>query len=351
MSGLALTRPSRLLALDWLRGIAVLVMVECHTFNALLSPSFRTTWWFSVLNWLNGLVAPAFLLVSGAVMGLNLQNRWDDVINFGPTWRKLWHRIGQVFIVAYLLHFPGPILWQFATPQAAQLLAVWTKVDILQCIAASLAIILLLVPLTRKARLHRAVCLVLGVIAVIGVQPVARWAVGAAWIPRWLLNYLWPADVGMFPLVPWAAYLFLGVWLGPAIFFGRLKGQQTLRVLLAAGIFVVVSMFMPSFQTYDAPFIFSRMGWVMVGLAACCWLGKPIRGALWLLQFGQLSLWSYTVHLLIVYTILNSLLGPRFSPPLVILWMAGVLVVTALVVRWRAKSLQRQAALRMMPAK
>ena len=32
------------------------------------------------------------------------------------------------------------------------------------------------------------------------------------------------------------------------------------------------------------------------------------------------------------------------------LWMIGVLFVTALVVRWRAKSLQRQAALRMMPA-
>lgn len=94
MSEPAITRPARLLALDWLRGIAVLVMVECHTFNALLSPFFRTTWWFSILNWLNGLVAPAFLLVSGAVMGLNLQNRWDDVIDFGPTWRKLWLRIG-----------------------------------------------------------------------------------------------------------------------------------------------------------------------------------------------------------------------------------------------------------------
>jgi uncharacterized membrane protein len=340
-----------LLALDWLRGIAVLVMVECHTFNALLSPSFRTTWWFSILNWLNGLVAPAFLLVSGAVMGLNLQNRWDDVVHAGPTWRKLWRRIGQVFIVAYLLHFPGPILWQFATPQAAQLLAVWTKVDILQCIAASLAIILLLVPLARTSKSHRIICLVLGVVTATGVQSVARLAVGATLIPRWLLNYLWPADVGMFPLVPWAAYLFLGVWLGPAIFFGESKAQQTIRVLLAAVCFVVASTFMPSSQTYDAQFIFSRMGWVMVGLAACCWLGKPLRGTVWLLQFGQLSLWSYTVHLLIVYTILNSLLGPRISPPLVILWMAGVLVVTALIVRWRAKSLQRQAALRMMPVK
>ena len=327
----------------------MLVMVECHTFNALLAPSYRTMNWFSVLNWLNGLVAPAFLLVSGAVMGLNLQSRWDDVVHFRSAWRKLWRRIGQVFAVAYLLHFPGPILWQFATPRASQLLAVWTKVDILQCIAASLAIILLLVPLTRTAQFHRIVCLVLGIAAVLSTQPVARWAPATS-IPRWLLNYLWPADVGMFPLVPWSAYVFLGVWLGPALFFRQTKGMQTFRALLMAAIFIAASEFMPSFQTYDAPFVFSRMGWVIVALAACCWLGEPMRGALWLLQFGQLSLWSYTVHLLIVYTVLNSLLGPRFSPPSVILFMTGVLAVTGFVVRWRAKSLQRQAALRMMPA-
>ena len=43
--------PSRLLALDWLRGIAVLVMVECHVFNAFLAPSYREVGWFVFLNW------------------------------------------------------------------------------------------------------------------------------------------------------------------------------------------------------------------------------------------------------------------------------------------------------------
>ena len=78
----------RLRALDWLRGIAVLVMVECHVFNALLAPEYRSAAWFGILNWLNGFVAPAFLLVSGAVMGINLQNRWDRGTG------KMWRRIG-----------------------------------------------------------------------------------------------------------------------------------------------------------------------------------------------------------------------------------------------------------------
>jgi hypothetical protein len=111
---------------------------------------------------------------------------------------------------------------------------------------------------------------------------------------------------------------------------------------------------------------------VLVGLAACCWLGAPRRGTEWLLQFGQLSLWSYTVHLIIVYgsgislgldTLLPLIMKegaillkmepppPGFTPLTTLCWLAAVLYVTARVVKWRAKTLQRQKTVRIMPAK
>ena len=87
--------------------------------------------WFAFLNWLNGgFVAPAFLLVSGGVIGMNLQNRWQDVVTFGKSWHKLWWRIGQIFVVAYLLHLPTPLLWQFFGERGPHLVALWTKMDI-----------------------------------------------------------------------------------------------------------------------------------------------------------------------------------------------------------------------------
>ena len=116
--------------MDWLRGVAVLVMVECHVFNAVLAPLYRETPWFAFLNWLNGFVAPACLLVSGGVIGNNLRNRWQDVVTFGKSWRKLWVRIGQIFIVAYLLHLPTPFIWQFFGSRGPHLIALWTKMDI-----------------------------------------------------------------------------------------------------------------------------------------------------------------------------------------------------------------------------
>ncbi len=355
-------RLARLAALDWLRGIAVLVMVECHVFNAVLAPHYRDTAWFAFLNWLNGFVAPAFLLVSGAVIGMNLQNRWDDVLTFGKSWKKLWLRIGQIFIVAYLLHLPTPLLWQFFGPRGPHLITLWTKMDILQCVAGSLALIVLLVPVTRNARVHRFVCVALGIAALATIGAVARWAANSS-LPVPILNYLWPANVGSFPLVPWAAYPLLGVWLGPAIFsFASRTWEQSVRATLAGVVFLIVSRFVPSSGMYDGAFVFGRMGWILLGLAVCCWFGKPVRGTGWILQFGELSLWSYTVHLIIVYgsgisfgmDALRTYKVPPFQdgfPPwAALICLALVLYLTGRVVNWRAKSLQRKAAARIMPA-
>ncbi len=363
---------SRLHALDWLRGIAVLVMVECHVFNALLAPEYRSATWFQFLNRLNGFIAPAFLLVSGAVMGINLQNRWEKGTGLPRSERgKLWRRIGQIFLVAYLLHLPTPFLWQFFGPRGPHLIELWTKMDILQCVAGSLAIILLLVPVTRTPRVHRAVCVALGIVAATCAVPVTKWVTSAAAsLPGPLLNYLWPTGIGLFPLIPWAGFPLIGVWLGPAIFdcsrsvsFGppavavtqqtarggyaaatgqHPRVQQMIRCVLAGIAMLVASQFMTAGQAYDAPFVFGRMGWLLVALGGCVWLDAPVKGTGWILQFGELSLWSYTVHLVIVYGSCMSLgldsLKPRFSPAVAFPALALVLVVTALVVKWRAKS-------------
>lgn len=362
MTAASASKPPRLLALDWLRGIAVLVMVECHVFNAVLAAPYRETAWFAFLNWLNGFVAPAFLLVSGGVIGMNLQNRWDDVLAFGKNWNRLWRRIGQIFIIAYLLHLPTPLLWQFFGPRGPHLIALWTKMDILQCVAGSLALIVLLVPLTRNPRVHRFVCVALGIAALAGVGAVARWAPSSS-LPGPLLNYLWPANVGLFPLVPWAAFPLLGVWLGPAIFsFAGRTWERSVRAVLAGIVFLITARLVPSSGMYDGAFVFGRMGWILLALAVCCWFGKPVRGTGWILQFGELSLWSYTVHLIIVYgsgisfgmdalrTYQIKPFQDGLPPWAALICLALVLFLTGLIVNWRAKSLQRKAAARIMPA-
>src|SRR5437773_10487314 len=103
----------------------------------------------------------------------------------------MWRRIGQIFIIAYLLHLPTPLLWQFFGPRGPHLVELWTKMDILQCVAGSLAIILLLVPVARKPRIHRGLCAALGVIAAT-CAPMGDLLAKNSTMPHGLLNYDWP---------------------------------------------------------------------------------------------------------------------------------------------------------------
>jgi len=250
---------------------------------------------------------------------------------------------------------PTPLLWQFFGQRGPHLIELWTKMDILQCVAGSLAIILLLVLAARTPQIHRGLCAALGVIAATSAVPVTRWIAGGVEIPKPLLNYLWPTGIGVFPLVPWAGFPLLAVMLGPAIFSETSRPRQCLRALLAGLFMLVAAHFMVAGRSYDAPFVFGRMGCLLIALGACVWLDAPCKGTGWILQFGELSLWSYTVHLVIVYGSCVSLgldsLGARFSPAVVFVALTVVLFITASVVNWRAKNLQRRAAVRIMPAK
>lgn len=225
--------------------------------------------------------------------------------------------------------------------------------DILQCVVGSLALIVVLVPLVRKPRAHQLVCVGFGIAALGSVNFIANWGATSS-LPRPVLSYLWPTGVGLFPLAPWAAFPLLGVWLGPSIFAAAKTWEQSARAAAAGVVFLVAARFVPSSGWYDGVFVFERLGGTLFGLAVCCWFGEAVHGTQWLLEFGQLSLWSYTVHLVIVYgsglsfgiDALRTYQIPPFKdgfPPwAALITLAVVLYLTARVVRWRAKSLQRR---------
>src|SRR5574339_468566 len=97
---------SRFLFLDLLRGWALIIMIETHVFNAFMIPSYRQEWWFGILNYINGLVAPGFLFVSGAVFYISTYGKSDELRTFGITFRKRLYRILLIFIAGYSLHLP-----------------------------------------------------------------------------------------------------------------------------------------------------------------------------------------------------------------------------------------------------
>ncbi|HTR98772.1 MAG TPA: heparan-alpha-glucosaminide N-acetyltransferase domain-containing protein, partial [Bacteroidota bacterium] len=70
--------------IDLLRGWAVIVMIQTHVFNATLPDAITRTWFFEVLRFVDGLVAPSFLFASGMAYAVTTRRKINDYLAFGP---------------------------------------------------------------------------------------------------------------------------------------------------------------------------------------------------------------------------------------------------------------------------
>src|SRR3954451_17031552 len=140
----------RIRAFDWLRGLAVLVMIQTHALS-LLRPELRSGGFFTTLQWIDGLVAPSFIFAAGFALALTQVRaalKSDEPDARARRFRRTLRRILEVLAVATLTNWAWfPI---FREPK-------WLiRIDILHCIGFSLLVALpilaLLAPHPRAMR-------------------------------------------------------------------------------------------------------------------------------------------------------------------------------------------------------
>ncbi|MEI7704033.1 MAG: heparan-alpha-glucosaminide N-acetyltransferase domain-containing protein, partial [Deltaproteobacteria bacterium] len=199
---------SRKLWLDWQRGLAVLYMLEWHTWDSWRADPAAVGPVHEALAILGGFAAPSFLYMAGMsqLLGDAAQERKGipvGVRRIGAIRRALW-----LLGVAYLLR----IFW-FTAGGAWRVPDGWQgilKVDVLNVIAVSL-LVSALFTVGMKPRLHA----ILAVGATAAVAFLAPVVAGWNHPPSRILDYLyseWPR--GIFYLFPWAAFCFAGSALG-----------------------------------------------------------------------------------------------------------------------------------------
>jgi uncharacterized membrane protein len=211
----------RILAFDWLRGLAVVVMIQTHALT-LLRPELRTGPAWARLQWIDGLVAPAFIFAAGFSLAL-VQVRGAAA---GPRWprlRKTLRRLGEVLLVATLVNWMWfPLLreprWIF-------------RIDILHCIGLSLLIALpIMAALAPRPLVLRWVALGLAAL-VFGLSPFAERVHGP------LAALANGSTESVFPLLPWAGYVYLGASAGATAAAGDVRAlARWVAGLLVAGI-------------------------------------------------------------------------------------------------------------------
>ena len=303
---------NRALFIDLLKGLALIIMIEVHVVNELLTPALKETWWFARLNFINGLVAPSFSFASGLVFVLSLQKGIEQLRTFGKEfWRKV-SRIGLIFFVGYSLHIPYYSLTKIlANPTQSNLESLYT-VDILQLISTGL-IFLLLARILIKSE-NRFYNFSLIVTAIILIVSPLTWKIDfTQYMPLFFANYFNKMHGSLFPGFPWWAFVFSGAYV--AKYYIKAKQNSTekefaKKLIILGAVFyfisVIVQYFLfPAELANFRPnpfFFFERFGVILFALGVFWfYLQKRENYKSLILDVSRESLLIYWVHLQLIY--------------------------------------------------
>lgn len=207
---------ARIRAFDWLRGLAVLVMIQTHAL-ALLRPERLKDPFFPHLNFLDGLVAPSFIFSAGFSLAL-VQVRGAAAGTRLRRVRKTLRRLGEVIAVATLVNWMWfPI---FREPRYI------VRMDILQCIGFALLLALpIFAALAPRPRVLSVLAFVLG-LSLFAITPLLEHVTGP------FAGFVNKGNDAVFPLLPWAGYVYLGASAGAIAATGRVRSLVIMITLL-----------------------------------------------------------------------------------------------------------------------
>src|SRR4029453_848291 len=96
--------------IDWLRGVAILIMIGAHTFDAWTLPAERLRPWYGRIVIIAGMAAPLFLFLAGGGLALAGAGPVRRGRENGDASRLVQRRGWQIFGYAFLFRFQSFVL-------------------------------------------------------------------------------------------------------------------------------------------------------------------------------------------------------------------------------------------------
>lgn len=327
-------------------------MVEVHVFNAFLLPVIKETGWFSIVNFINGLVAPTFLFVAGFIFLVTSRRKLDDFRMFGPVFWKQLNRIALIWIIGYGLHLPFFSLSRTIHETTGAGWLMFYQVDILHCIALGMLFVFLTRVFIRQDRAYERVLLVSGLAVVIVAPLVADFDLIYS-VPPVLAAYINGQHYSQFPAFPWLGFLLLGGYCGAVYMRWKGEGREreyftrlpwfALGFYAAGSLLIELPLRIPYVSTSirTNPLFFSTRFGVVLLLMLICWYYAERRTAQrsFVLDVSRESLLVYTAHLMVIYarylqdTSLVSRYGGSWSLPECIAATVGLIAFMAVAAR------------------
>jgi len=329
----------RLAYIDWMRGLACVLMFQTHCYDSLLGGAARKSTFFMWSQLGGTLPAPLFLFLAGISFALVTDKLRRKGLARNQIARITIRRGAEILALGLLFRLQEFLIaWGWA-PWSDLL-----RVDILNIIGVSLMLmgvvcwlVLSIVDRLRNngpssdasqagesnPRLALGVT-ALAVAAMISLSTPLLWT---SWSPRWLpwpvesyingVHNLGQPQAWLFPIFPWAGFAFVGLAVG-FLLLSKGAQQRQAAIFALAGIGGIALIYLARwldarprqlYTTYDfwhtsPEFFLIRVGLLLAILSAvyawCRW-GAGQWGFSPFMQLGQTSLLVYWVHIEFVY--------------------------------------------------
>jgi uncharacterized membrane protein len=319
----------RLSYIDWLRGLACLLMFQTHCYDSWLRPDLRDT---ALYHWsqLGGtLPAPLFIFLAGISMALVTERLREKGIARNTIAKQTVLRGGEIFALGILFRLQEYALGYKWVP--------WTdllRVDVLNILGLSIILMALLCWLTSAEQIAaaraRSIAGALFAATLIAMLTPPLWTTHRPRFLPWPLEsyingiHVFPEPQHwLFPLFPWSAFAFAGLAVGFLVYTSFARRNEALFFFLLglAGVGACcLSRFLDGspvhlYAFYDywhsnPNFLLMRCGILLIIMflvyAWCRW-GLAQIGFSPVIQLGTTSLLVYWVHIEFVYGRLSIL--------------------------------------------
>lgn len=335
----------RLYLFDLMRFVAMVMMMQGHTLDSLVRPSELDLSQFPWNIWLllRGLTAPVFLLISGIVHVFAMKRDDDGRVARSFVMKRFRWAISLVGI-GYLMLFPAARIFDLKYV-AAETWSFFLQVNVLHLTGAAMLIVILLSVVSRRLKSLGYSALV----ASLFVFCLAPFINTTAWLdqlPVGIANYFSYTHGSLFPIFPFAGYMFAGVAIGSFMKsiesgqrFGFIKSNAWwigAMIFLLGGIVGTLTTRFALFPQHE--FAFSNPAVALMRSGIIIFMMTPfaliyrltLRWKDLYSVFGQKSLYIYVIHLILLY-------GCPWFPSVVTfnyralhLWQGGIIAVAVI---------------------
>lgn len=350
---------SRLDFIDLHKGIVLLIMIEVHVFNSMLIPEIRGAGWFSVINFINGLVAPSFIFVSGFAFSFSSPEKVQELKRFRTLFWKQLSRLLLIIVAGYSLRVPFSLAEAIAKSKANEL-SPFLIVDVLQCIGAGLLFLMFWRMVIKNDKILTGV---LGglIVLILIISPYIWNAELGNYLPYFVANYFTNKYGSLFPILPWLSFMLMGYIFGYYFTIAR-KSEKTrdyFRLLYYISLVLIfvghltVTTISPFHIEMPKPNIFffiMRLGYILFLFSVC----KSITDKFdlknsFILNISRASLLVYWLHLILMFGYfwkgqsLVGIVGTSLDIPKALLMTLGLIIVMVFIANnWSKVKIKKQ---------